>query len=217
MHYKIILLFLIVIPVFSFAQSQEELFNKVKTIFTKQIPEKFSCNIEGETLRSSMQKLPKEAIENPKLLKIIMLFHQQYGTKVILKGVYEPYADRFSYIEGVFEFLTPFLGKNTYKNFQEKYELFDIKNSTFKIRKKLTSGTYLEITLENNQLSNVKEYKNGKLLMNTFIIYTSVEKKYFMPADFKVFYYGEDKLKILKFNLTEFDFNPKINEEDFLG
>lgn len=213
-----ILFFFILLPICSLIYSipEEDLYKKIKDFYTTEFPEKFLCEIEGETLKNSIDRLPKEAIKDQKNLKIVLLFHKEWGSRVILKGVEEPFMDRFSYIENIFEFIIPFVGKKTYQDFVKKYEIYDIRENVFKMKKKLTSGSFLEITLSKNIVINVKEYKENKLLMNVFIDYKKIEK-YAAPINIKVFYYDDNKLRTLKFDLKNYDFNPNIKEEDFLG
>lgn len=210
------IIFCLLLSQMAFAIGPEEVYQNVGTFFHKNLPDTFTCEIKGDNLQKSMQLIPPDAIKDKKNLKIELLFHKKLGNKVILKGVVTAYEDRFSYIEKVFEFITPFIREKNYAAFAKKYDLYDARESGFKLKKKLTHDNYLDVFMKDGLIAQIKEYKNGKLLMNLNIFYKYFDR-YFLPAEIKVFFYDEDKLKILKFELTNFNFNPNISEEEFLG
>jgi hypothetical protein len=213
---KIKILLGLFLTVQGYSLNEEFFFNQVQGFFQKEFPQKFSCEIQGDSLTKSIANLPKEAVVDKSKLKITLLFHRKYGSRVILSGVIGAFKDRFSYIENIFEFILPFVQKENYQKFAEKYQIYDIRESSFKLKKKLTSGNYLEIILNKNMISSIKEYKDQKLIINTLIEYEKKET-YWVPFLIKVFYYEENQLKILKFNLNYYNLNPKIEEDDFLG
>ncbi len=199
-----------------FGYSPEKNFKKLNSYLKNKFPEKFTCDINGDSLRESIKKIPKEAILKKEQQKIVLLFHKKWGSRVILKGVEEAFEDRFSYIEGVFEFIYPFIREQKYNTFKVKYDIFDSKRSNFKLRKKLTKGTYLHIFLKKNKVMSAKEYKNNELKMNIDIKYIK-KNKYLLPAFMRIFFYEDGKLRSLNFKLMNFNFKPNITEEDFLG
>ncbi len=217
--FSILITFFLATILFSSATKKQDIknFKKVNSYFTKKFPSSFTCQVSGKRLQESVKKLPKEAILNKKNIKIVLLFNKIWGSRVILKGVEEPFADRFSYIENVFDFIFPFIKNKTYKKFIAKYTIFDSKKNNFKFKKRHTKGGYLQIFLKKNVVTNVKEFKNNKLLMNMKITYRKL-KKYKVPVNIKIFFYEENnKLKILNFKLMNFNFKPKLKEDDFLG
>lgn len=216
MKKKMIFFILFIFPAGILASSEKEIYEKVREYFVKEFPKSFSAKIWGESLEKSIQNIPSEAIQDAKKVHILLLFHKKWGNRVILKGVSEPFADRFSYIEQVFEFIQPFLQESSYEAFRRQYEITDIQENGFRLKKKLTQGAYLEIGLRNGRIGKVKEYKDGNLVMTLYLSYKKMER-YILPERIKVFFYEEKKLRILNFELNDFDFQPNITEEDFLG
>ena len=216
---KMIFLF---IPFFFFSikafSVEPEAIYKIMKNFYQNYPDTFTCEIDGDKLRSSIASIPKDAVLDPKKMKIRLLFHKQWGSRVILEGVNEAFKDRFSYIEGVFEFIMPFMTNADYASFANKYVIFDGKKTHFKLKKKNTEGSFLEISFQENPSSipEVKEYKKEELITNISIEYEKIDG-YSMPVRLQVRYYEDSKVNMLKFNLTNFNFKPKISEEDFLG
>lgn len=195
----------------------EKIYERVYRYFMKSFPPKFSCKIEGKALEKSIQSIPKDAFLKGKKPYILLLFHKKFGSRVLLKDVVEAFSDRFSYIERVFEFIQPFSDQLSYKDFQKKYELFKVEANHFQIKKRYTKGSYLKVFLsKKGQIYKVQEYKNSKLFLTLQIRYKKISK-YLIPYKLKAFFYEKKKLRILNFDLKNFDFNPKINEDDFLG
>jgi len=209
-------LIFVFLSTFSFAITADDMFLNLKSFFSKNMPDTFICEIKGENLSKSVREIPADAVRDKKNLRVELLFHKKWGSKVVLRGVVPAYEDRFSYIERVFEYIIPFLKEKTFADFSKRYDLYDVKDFGFKLKKKLTYENYLDIYIKEGLIAQIKEFKNNKLLMNMNIFY-KYQGKYFLPAELKVFFYEEDKLKILKFELTNFDFNPKMTEEEFLG
>lgn len=191
-------------------------YQKIHAYFTRTFPGEFSCQVESENLSESLSQIPQDALTDPKNVKVVFLYHKELGSRVIVKGVTPPFADRFAYIEGVFDFIFPFVRAKTYAEFSQNYTIFDSEPGNFKLKKRLTAGSFLQIFLKKNLVSMVKEFKDTELLMNVQLNYQQIGK-FLVPSIFRVFYYEKGALKILNFRLTNFDFKPNISEEDFLG
>ncbi len=200
-----------------FANPAEKAFLKVKKYLTQDFPSQFSCELEGSSLKKSLEKIPQEAFLKNQETTILMLFHQKWGSRVLLKGVVLPFEDRFSYIEKIFDFVFPFIQKKDFKDFQENFTLFDVNQGGFKLKKNKTQGSYLEIFFNSlGQPRMVKEIKGDQVLLNIQIQYSSY-KKYEVPTEIRVLFYEEEGTKRLKFRLMNFNDKPNITEEDFLG
>jgi hypothetical protein len=210
------LILFLIFPAFLFAADPVDFYRTIDNYLKKEFPQSFTCKIKGESLNQSIRKIPKDAIQDPDRVHIQLLFHRKWGTRVVLKGVAGPFQDRFSYIERVFEFIQPFLQDLSFNDFSKKYSIFDPRESSFKLKKKFTEGAYLEIQIRESKIFKVKEYKNEELQMRLEIEYQTFEK-FVLPVKLKVFFYEKEKLKILNFRLNDFDFQPNLSEEDFLG
>lgn len=201
----------------AFSSAEQEQFLRVRQYLTERFPGQFSCELEGESLKTSLEKVPADAFLKGQPVKILMLFHKEWGSRVLLKGVSAPFEDRFSYIEKVFDFIFPFIQKERFEDFQKHYTLFDITPESFKLKKNKTQGSYLEIFLTpQGQPRMVKEMKGKQILLNIQIDYQNY-KKYEMPVEVRVLFYEEKGTKRLKFRLMNFNDEPKISEDDFLG
>ena len=199
-----------------FSVKEKKFHQRISTYFQKDFPKKFKCKIIGDALKKSIKQIPKDAIIDAKNIHIKLIYHKKYGTRIKLMGVNEVFEDRFSYMEKIFEFIKPFVQKQSYKQFNTKYKLFKASRSMVRLRKKYTKNAYLEFKLKKNLIIQVKEYKNDKSQMSMWIKYKKI-KNFVLPVFFKIFLYDDKKMRTLRFRLKDFNFMPKITEEDFLG
>ncbi|PKL14226.1 MAG: hypothetical protein CVV50_02675, partial [Spirochaetae bacterium HGW-Spirochaetae-6] len=166
MRHKLLFLIFLLLPLLSQGALDSIHYQKIHKYFTHTFPSEFSCQVESENLSESLSQIPREAISDPKNLKVVFLYHRELGSRVIVRGVTPPFADRFAYIEGVFDFIFPFVRAKNFDEFSRNYSIFDAETSNFKLKKRLTAGSFLQIFLKKNLVSVVKEFKDKELLMN---------------------------------------------------
>ncbi|HOJ49661.1 MAG TPA: hypothetical protein PKW55_02515 [Spirochaetota bacterium] len=224
---KLSLILLILLSFFNLGFASSDEIQKDKKIYTKEeiikgidekfyslIPKSFSAVIESDTTKESISKIPEKAIIDKNMLKIKLYFSKELGVRVILEGVIDPFKNRFSYMEKIFDFIKPFNNTDTFFN---TYEIFDIREDSFKLRKRGSVGTFLKIFFDNFfNIKKVQEYKDNKLVTTIFIRYNMIRENVVIEK-IRVLFYEEDSLKILEFFLKDYDININVNEDIFLG
>ena len=192
-----------------------EVLNGIREKFYSLIPNTFSSYIESDVINDSLKKIPDKAITDKNNMRVKIFFHKEWGVRIILEGVIDPFKNRFSYMEKIFDFIKPFNYKD--EEFFKTYEIFDIREDSFKLRKKGGVRTHLKLFFDTDfNIKKVQEYKDNRLVTTVFIKYIMIDKNILIDR-IRVLFYEENNLKILEFWLKDFDINIDINEDIFLG
>lgn len=209
---KILISYLFFQSFLGFTKTQEnKAYDTIFYFYHHLLMDSYTAIMESDLFTKELSQIPAKE----KKPYVLFLFHQFYGSRVVVVNTTELYKNHFAELNNLFFLFKPFLESHSFEEFSKHYELQQQKNGQFRLRNKF-EDIHTSLVIHYDKIGKIDQidlYSHEKFQAILTVNYQKVlQGKYVFKSIVK-----KENRKTITLYFGHYHLNARLTEKDFLG